>query len=111
MKRFTGIKKGFRSQFSKIISRGNMSTILKEKSYSAHTLWSNIKLCNVKGERTSSKLSKNIPVFKYAFLNHYYTKTIHEFCRKIKKGNVYYKTQLNVRKLKSLFKYLIQENI
>ena len=87
--RFKGIKENCRSNTSKIIVRGKLPDNLK-KSYSAHTLWYNIKFCNTLGKRVTYRFWKTPHSYKYAYLNHYYTKTISEYCNKIKKGNVYY---------------------
>ena len=90
IQRFTGIKYNVYSNTTKLIVRGKISKNLK-KSYSAHTLWYNIRLCNTLGKRITHKFWKTPCSYKYMHLNHYKTKTISEYCKKLKKGNVYYK--------------------
>ena len=48
--RFKYFKKKCRTNTSKLIARGKLPNNLK-KSYSAHTLWYDIKLCNSLGKR------------------------------------------------------------
>jgi hypothetical protein len=102
MKRFTGIKENYKSNTSKLIARGKLSNKLT-KSYSAHTLWYNIKLCNTLGKNITTKFWMTPFSYKYAYLNHYYTKTIAEYCNKIKKGNVYFNLSLNQNTLLGKF--------
>ena len=89
IQRFTGIKYDIYSKTTKLIVRGKISKNLK-KSYSAHTLWYNIRFCNTLGKRISDKFWKTPYSYNYMHLNHYKTKTISEYCQKLKKGNVYY---------------------
>ena len=100
--RFTEVKKNFRDKISKSIVRGKLSKNLN-RTYSAHSLWNNIKYCNTLGKNISYRLSLNPPSFSYAHLNHYYTKSISEFCKKIKKGNVYYNITLTPQVLQKKF--------
>ena len=88
IQRFTGIKNETFSNNSKLIARGKLSEKLK-KSYSAHSLWYDIKLCNTQGKRITYRFWTTPYSYEYMHLNHYKTKTISEYCRKIKKGNVY----------------------
>ena len=110
MKRFTGLKKNLFENTTKLIARGKLSDNLK-KSYSAHTLWYDIKLCNTLGKRITYRFWRTPPSYNYAYLNHYYTKSIGEFCNKIKKGNVYYNITLNSHTLKEKFNLFFRINV
>ena len=109
MKRFMGIKENCRSRATKLIARGKLSKNLT-KSYSAHTLWYNIKLCNTLGKNITYRFWITPYSYKYAHLNHYYTKTISEYCNKIKRGNVYYNVSLNQKSLLERFNNFFQIN-
>lgn len=102
IQRFTGIKKEAFPKTSKLIARGKLSKKLK-KSYSAHSLWYDIKLCNTLGKRITYKFWETPYSYEYMHLNHYKTKTISEYCRKIKKGNVYKNIPLTIPFLKERF--------
>lgn len=107
MQRFPGIKENYGANTTKLIARGKLSTNLT-KSYSAHTLWYDIKLCNTIGKKITYRFWITPYSYKFAYLNHYYTKTISEYCKKIKKGNVYYNISLNNNSL--LERFIIIKN-
>lgn len=100
--RFKGIKNNFRANFSKLIARGSLPYNLT-KSYSAHTLWYDIKLCNTLGKRITYRFWLTPHSYRYMYLNHYYTKSIVEYCYKLKKGNVFYNFTLNQNLLREKF--------
>ena len=72
----------------KIIIRGNLSNYSLRKLYNPHDMFTSNQTCDSNG---NIRLKDHIkpPVYKYARINHY-KKTIGEFCRKLKKGDVYY---------------------
>ena len=108
-KRFTGIKKNWGNNASKLIARGQLTKNLS-KSYSTHSLWYNLKFCNTLGKNISFRFSITPPSFKYAYISHYYTKTITEYCKKIKRGNAYYNISLNPNILRKKFNVFFSIN-
>lgn len=107
--RFKGIKENYKSNTTKLIARGNLKNNLK-KSYSAHTLWYDIELCNSLGNRITPRFWITPHSYKYAYLSHYYTKTISEYIIKIKKGNVYYNFTLTPNILSGKFNTFFEVN-
>ena len=107
--RFKQEKKKFRERFTKLIQRTNIKYNLN-KSFSTHNPWKNIKLCNTLGKRISPIISITPPSFNYMHLNHYYTKTISEFCNKLKRGNAVYNYTLNTDILKKKFNIFFMIN-
>ena len=89
---------------TKIITKGNLSDKIIKKSYNPHSIWSNANVCNSQGKKESSNFPKN------AYLNHYYSKTIREYCHKLKKGNVYYNITINKKVLTRQFKVFFSIN-
>lgn len=71
----------------KPIIRGNLSNYNSKKSFYPHNIFNNTKSCNSNGE-INQEIRLN-PVYKYAVLNHYYTKSIQEYCTKIKRGRAF----------------------
>ena len=60
--------------------------------------------CSPSGKIIDSKaFFNNPPDFKYALLRHYPTKTIEEYCVKLKKGRADLKLELNKQKLTDIF--------
>jgi len=86
----------------KVIVRGNISNYSLRKNYNAHDIFKSNHSCDSNGIK---RLEDHIipPEYKYAKLNHY-KKTIKEFCKKIKKGDVYFNTNLNEKFLKYRFR-------
>ena len=91
-----------------MIVRGNITNYTSIKTFSGHDIFKNISSCNSKGEiRTERYIN---PEYKYAKLNHYYTKSIYEYCAKVKRGRAsQINTDINV--LKSYyFKHFFEFN-
>ena len=67
--------------------------------------------CSSSGKIVNSKNYFVIPPdYKLAFLNHYATKTIEEYCLKIKRGWVDLRYQFNNKTLKENFNYFFFKN-
>ena len=94
------------NKFPKIIARGNLSNqILADP----HSLFKSSKSCDSSGNITQSHYI-NPPVYKYASLNHYSTKTIKEFCLKLKKGDVFYNITLDDYRINISFNHFFKFN-
>ena len=46
--------------------------------------------CNSKGEKINSQNLTKVEISPLAYIKHYYTKTVEEFCNKINKGDVFF---------------------
>ena len=91
----------------KVIIRGNLLNYSSRKIYNPHDIFMSNKSCDSSGKiRLESHIKP--PEYKYAILNHY-TKTIREYCKKIRKGDVYFNRYLdeNLKKyyFNAFFKY------
>ena len=108
--RFTQLSK-FRYEFGNVKStiRTNLSHYLR-KSNSAHSLFSNVKGCLSDGRRKQIDFFMSPPNYRGAVINHYVTKTISEFCNKIKRGDVKRTYKLDPGKLRERFHYFFMTN-
>ena len=96
--RFKERKEHELNRYFKIISRGNLTL---NKSYISHNIWKNAKFCNSFGK---PKFSNYPHLHKHAYINHYTTKSIREYCNKLKKGDVYWNDRpINLTKRFNLF--------
>ena len=74
---------------TKVIIRGNLENYSLRKNYGPHELFYSNRSCDSNG-KIRLGVHVNPPEYKTSILNHYFTKTINEFCRKIKRGHAYY---------------------
>ena len=93
----------------KSIIRGGLNYSLYKKNYSPHSIYNGIKACSSSGIKTGNRYYFWPPDFKFAYLNHYVTKSVREFFYKK------YKTKVNVdtipeKKKKNLFNYFFKVN-
>ena len=73
----------------KVIVRGNLSNYSMRKINNPHYMFTSNQSCDSMGNIRFEGFIKP-PKYKFVQLNHY-KKTIKEFCKKIKKGDVFYK--------------------
>ena len=71
----------------KVILRGNLSKYSLRKSFNSHDIFLSNKSCDSNGKIRYEFHIK--PEYKYAKLNHYYTKSIKEYCKKLKRGRAF----------------------
>ena len=77
----------------KVIIRGNLENYTLRKNYNPHDIFSSNRSCDSNGKiRFGQRI--NPPEYKTAILNHYFTKSINEFCRKIKRGHSFHNFNL-----------------
>ena len=82
------------NEVTKIIIRGNLSNYALRKSYDAHEIFYSNKSCDTNGHKRKGPRI-NPPIYNFAILNHYFTKTIKEYISKIKRGHAYYQWKIN----------------
>ena len=92
--------------------RGNLKINYWKNMENPHSSNNNYISCSASGKIIDSKAFFNIPPdFKYAILKHYATKTIEEFCLKLKKGRAETKIELNNKILnETLNNYFFKRN-
>ena len=91
--------------------KGKISKNCWEKTNNPHSPNKNIMTCSPSGKIINSKSFYNYPPdFKYAYLKHYATKTIEEYCIKIKKGRADTLLKFNNETLKQRFIYFFNRN-
>ena len=97
-KRFTEVNLShWTNTACKVLIRGKIQNFSSIKTYNAHDIFNGIQSCNSNGQISRKRYFKSN--YKYASLNHYYTKSIKEFCAKIKRGRASLKkTNLNALK-------------
>ena len=96
--RFKEKKEHELNRYIKIISRGNLTL---NRSYISHNIWEKAKFCNSFGKPNSSNYPQ---LYKHGYINHYTTKTVREYCQKLKKGDVYWnKKPINITKRFNIF--------
>ena len=94
----------------KVIIRGNLINYSSRKIIDdPHKIFKSNKTCDSNGIIKYGRYI-NPPQYKYATLNHYYTKTIEEFCRKIKKGDVFSNRTLGIRLIKYFYNKFFKYN-
>ena len=87
MKRFTQVTKYKGDNFNiKSILRGNIPYYNYNRSYSPHYLYSKVKSCSTSGKVINGTYYSKFLDYKFAILNHYNTKTITEYTKKLRKG-------------------------
>ena len=108
--RFTQFSR-FRYEFGNVKStiRTNITRDLR-RSNSAHSLFSNIRGCVSSGKRKTIDFFNYPPNYKGAFINHYVTKTISEYCNKIKRGDVKKTYKIETGRLWERFHYFFITN-
>ena len=91
--------------------RGNLKTNYWENMQNPHTSDNNYISCNSLGDKIDSRSIGNIPpTFKNAYLKHYATKTIEEYCEKIKRGRSDLKVTYDDKTMKEYFDYFFTRN-
>ena len=96
--------------FCKIMVRGNLANYNNRKIRNPHVIFHTKKLCDSSGNIKYGFFLKP-PVYEYASLNHYHTKSIREYCQKIKKGDVYYNITLSRNKINKYNLHFFKYNI
>ena len=94
--------------------RGGLKENYWKKSISSHSSLMNYICCNSLGEIIDSENNHNIQInYTYAFLKHYYTKSVEEYCLKTKRGEAfYYKMDYNdERKISRINNYFLYNKI
>ena len=101
-----------RNNVIKSTVRGNLKINYWENMRNPHTTSNNDYIsCSSSGKIVKSTDFFVIPPdFELAFLNHYATKTIEEYCLKLKRGWADIKFQLNNQTLKEKFDYFFLKN-
>ena len=89
VERFTTPKYTYKlNRFVKSIARGNLTQATFSRKDSPHQLNQNLRICNSIGKRPKYYMdSVYPPIYKYAYLKHFRTKTAEEYIDKIKRGN------------------------
>ena len=91
--------------------KGNLKINYWKNMNNPHSSHNNYVSCDPSGKIISSKKFYVIPInYKYAVLRHYATKTIEEYCLKIKRGRADTKVILNHKTLEDKFKYFFLRN-
>ena len=95
----------------KVIVRGNLANYSSRKSFNCHSVFYSNQSCDSNG-RFRDGYYIDPPEYKYAILNHYATKTITEFCDKLKRGwgNSPFKLNLNDKLKYKFFNYFFTYN-
>ena len=84
--------------------RGNLSINYWGKAYTPHsTSYPFFNACSSSGRKTSNIDFQINPDYKFAHLKHYSTKTIEEFCNKLKRGRATCEFIINEKNLKKRF--------
>ena len=86
-------------------------THFMRRTYSPHSVFSSIRGCLSSGARKQIDFFMFPPNYKGAYINHYVTKTISEFCNKIKRGNAEKSFALDQGKLGERFHYFFMTNV
>ena len=85
--RFTSYKLDYEAnRHIKSTVRGNLSRNYWAKLGTPHSSPLRYYCCDTFGKRISHSTPFNIPNYEYAYIKHYWTKTLEEFCIKIKRG-------------------------
>ena len=89
--------------------RTNISHYLR-KAFNPHAIFSNVKGCLSDGRRKQIDFFMFPPNYKGAVIKHYVTKTISEYCNKVKRGNAEKTFKLDPAKLGERFHYFFMTN-
>ena len=101
-----------RNIFIKSTVRGKLKTNYWKNINNPHSSPNRYIACSSSGKIVGSKdVLVNPPDHKLAMLNHYATKTIEEYCLKIKRGRSDVKLVLNKETLITKFNYFFLRNI
>ena len=92
----------------KVLLRANLSDYSSRRSFNSHDIFKSNKSCDSNGKIRSEFHIK--PEYKYAVLNHYYTKTIKEYCKKLKRGRAFLNKTLLSNLKYHYFSYFFQFN-
>ena len=87
----------------KSIMRGNIPYYKFNKTLNPHYLYHKVKSCSTTGTFIKGTYYTIRPTYKYAVLNHYNTKTMSEYVKKLKRGTPLSSFHLNYRILKHKF--------
>lgn len=79
--------------------KGNLSNFDSRKTYHPHDIFYSNHSCDSHGNINNGRYL--YPRYKYASLDHYYTKSIREYCLKVKRGRAF----LNVTVLEKSLVY------
>jgi len=90
--------------------RGNLANYNNRKISNPHVMFSTKKLCDSSGNIKYGFYLKP-PVYEYASLNHYHTKSVREYCKKIKRGDAYYNVTLSRNKINNYYFHFFKYNI
>ena len=85
--------------------RGNLKQNYWKKSFCAHTSLMKYKTCDSRGNLTKYNSYIIKANFSYAYLKHYYTKSVEEYCRKIQRGEAFYNS-MKFTKNRIIFKIM-----
>ena len=83
--------------------RGNLKENYWKKNFCAHTSLMKYRTCDSTGNLTRYNSFIIKVNFSFAYLKHYYTKSVEEYCHKIKRGEAFY-NNINYTKKRKLFK-------
>ena len=89
--------------------KGGLKENYWKKTRGSHSSIMNYTSCNSLGEIIRFDAYTNIPFnYTYAALKHYYTKSVEEYCNKIKRGeafykNIYFNTERKINKMNRYF--------
>ena len=90
--------------------RGNLSHNYWKIAWTPHSTTDEFYSCTSSGKKVDSVQFFFTPDYEYGFLRHYPTKTIEEFCKKIKKGFATHQFEYNLKDYKERFTYFFQIN-
>ena len=86
--------------------RGNLKINYWKYMNNPHSSYNNYISCDPSGKIINSKAFYNVPInYDFAILRHYATKTIEEYCIKIKRGRADQRVTLNYKTLIDKFNY------
>ena len=98
------------NKVNKLIIRGNLANFTYKKIINPHIIFKSKYACNSNGIIINNTRCIK-PEYKYAYLNHYYTKSIKEYCLKVKRGRAFLKQEFLSIKLKQYyFNYFFRFN-
>lgn len=97
------------NQVTKTIFRGKLLNFSSRKTYNPHLIFYSKKSCDTKGQKINRSYI-NPPLYDYAILNHYFTKTIKEYINKIRRGHSFYQWKINKQVLDFYFNAFFRYN-
>ena len=93
------------NRFVKSIIRGNLTKPVFLPNQTYHRPYKEIKLCNSLGEITNYPSFIRHPIYKFAYLKHFITRTAEEFAEKIKRGRTGNRHRNIEKKIYLFFQY------